>query len=234
MTAPKLTLYNSVACPYAARAVLALAETNQEAEIIPIDLKVPRPEWYLKDINPYGQVPALKVNDNVVILESLIVAEYIIDLHPESGLLPADPLQRAQTRYLIHHWNARVLPKFQKATYVLNAEQAAEGREELIAELVKFNKLLLDVNRNESDSDGPFYLGSKFTLADLAIAPFLARFFLIERYNGNADVTLEKNPELKRFLGWKEAILARDSLQKATPPKDELVENYRKFLKETW
>ncbi|KAG0250141.1 hypothetical protein BG011_008638 [Mortierella polycephala] len=234
MTAPKLTLYNSVSCPYAARAIIALAETNQEAEIIPIDLKVPRPEWYLKDINPYGQVPALKVNDKDVILESLIVAEYIIDLHPESRLLPTDPLQRAQTRYLIHHWSARVMPKFQKATYVLNAKQAAEGREELVVELIKFNKLLLDVQRKESDSEGPFYFGSNFTLADLAIAPFLARFFLIEKYNGNADVTLEKNPELKRFLEWREAVLARDSLQKATEPKDKLVENYRKFLKETW
>lgn len=85
MTAPKLVLYNSDACPYAARAVIALDETKQEHEVIPIDLKVPRPEWYLKDINPYGQVPALKIDDKDIILESLFVAEYVADLHPEAG-----------------------------------------------------------------------------------------------------------------------------------------------------
>lgn len=85
MTVPKLTLYNSNLCPYAARAVIALAETNQEHEVVAIDLAVPRPEWYLKDINPYGQVPALKVGEDHIILESLLVSEYVADLHPEAG-----------------------------------------------------------------------------------------------------------------------------------------------------
>ena len=85
MTVPKLTLYSAPYCPYAARAVLAFAETNLEHEVVSIDLTVPRPEWYLKDINPYGQVPALKVNDNHIVLESLIVVDYIANLSPESG-----------------------------------------------------------------------------------------------------------------------------------------------------
>ncbi|KAF9571120.1 hypothetical protein EC968_000978 [Mortierella alpina] len=233
MTAPKLVLYNSDACPYAARAVIALDETKQQHEVIPIDLKVPRPEWYLKDINPYGQVPALKVDDKDIILESLLVAEYVADLHPEAGLLPTDPLQRAQTRYLIHHWGARVQPVFHKASFTLDAAEAAKSREELIVELGKFNKLLLDAHRKEGDNfgTGPFYLGEKFTFADLAIAPFLARFHLLEAYNGNKGVTLEKNPELKRFLEWKEAIVSRASVQKATPSKETLTENYRKWVK---
>lgn len=83
--AQKFVLYANRFCPFAARAVLAMAETKQVHQVINIDLNAPRPDWYLKDINPYGQVPALKVNDKDVVLESLIVAEYIADLHPEAG-----------------------------------------------------------------------------------------------------------------------------------------------------
>ena len=85
MASKKLTLYSCKICPFAARAVLAMAETRQAHDKVEIDIMAPRPDWYIKDINPYGQVPALKVGDDQVILESLFVAEYITDLHPESG-----------------------------------------------------------------------------------------------------------------------------------------------------
>ncbi|KAG0320000.1 hypothetical protein BGZ97_000968 [Linnemannia gamsii] len=135
MTVPKITLYNAHYCPYAARAVLALAETNQEHDVVELDLSVPRPDWYLKDINPSGQVPALKLGEGHIILESLIVAEYIADLHPESGLIPKDPLQLAQSRYLIHHWGAHTQSALFKATITLDAAESAKARQEVFTEL---------------------------------------------------------------------------------------------------
>jgi len=89
MTVQKVTLYNNNLCPYAARAILAVAETgHQDIEVVEIDLGTPRPDWYLK-VNPYGQVPALKIEDDQggepqVVLESLFVAEFLSDLHPEA------------------------------------------------------------------------------------------------------------------------------------------------------
>ncbi|KAF8935232.1 glutathione S-transferase [Dissophora ornata] len=233
MTVPKLVLYNSDLCPYAARAVIALAETKTEHEVVAIDLSVPRPEWYLKDINPYGQVPALKIDDKDIILESLFVAEYVADLHPESGLLPSDPLQRAQIRYLIHHWGARVQPVHHKASFTTDSAEAAKHREELIVELEKFNKLLLSAHRKETDvtEGGHFFLGDKFTLADLAIAPFAARFFLLGQYNDSKPVTLEEYPQLERLFQWQDAILKRPSVQKSTPSRESLTAAYRKWVK---
>ncbi|KAF9434568.1 hypothetical protein BGZ76_007796 [Entomortierella beljakovae] len=229
MTQKKLVLYNAHICPYAARAVIALDETKTEHEVIPIDLNVPRPEWYLKDINPYGQVPALKVDDKDIILESLFVAEYVSDLHPEAGLFPSDPLQRAQIRYLIHHYGARVQTVHHKATFTTNTTEAAKHYEDLIVELEKFNKLLLNADRK--GSEGPYFLGEKFTFADLAIAPFATRWFLLSEFNeNNKEITAEKYPQLKRFLEWKEAIRTRPSVLKAAPSKELLVEKYRKWL----
>ncbi|KAI7818569.1 thioredoxin-like protein [Gamsiella multidivaricata] len=210
MAPPKLTLYKCRYCPYAARAVLAMAETQQEHEAVEIDITVPRPDWYLKDINPYGQVPSLKIDDNHIILESLIVAEYIADLHPEVGLLPADPLQRAQARYLIHHWGARTQAAIHRATITLDPVEAAKLRQEVIVELEKVDVLLQNAVRSPSREHGPFFLGSKFTFADLAIAPLLARFFLVTAYQNDItydefEETLQENPKLKRFLEWRDA-----------------------------
>ncbi|KAF9413837.1 hypothetical protein BGZ94_000596 [Podila epigama] len=232
MTVPKLTLYNANVCPYAARAVIALAETHQEHEVVPIDLATPRPEWYLKDINPYGQVPALKIGEDHIVLESLLVAEYVADLHPEAGLLPTDPLQRAQTRYLIHHWGARTQPAIHKASFTQDVTEARKHLADLVVELEKVDALLQKVHRKEGDGfgQGSFFLGDKFTFADLAIAPFLARLFLLESYNGNKLPTAQENPKIARFLQWKDAVAKRTSVIKATPAKEDLIEKYRKWL----
>ncbi|KAF9586730.1 hypothetical protein BGW38_006272 [Lunasporangiospora selenospora] len=230
MASPKLVLYNNRLCPYAARAVVALDETKAAHEVIEINLSEPRPDWYLKDINPYGQVPSLKVNDSDVILESLFVSEYVSDLHPEANLLPSDPLLRAKVRNLIYHWDARVQPAHRKATFTLDPKEAAAYHETLIVELGKFNNLLLNVPNKESNAAGPFYLGEQFSLAEVAIGPHLVRFFLVEQYNGNKLPTVKSNPELAKFFNWKDAVLERASIKKVSPPQDELVQVYKKWL----
>ncbi|CAO3572931.1 unnamed protein product [Mortierella alpina] len=231
-----LTLYSSPVCPFAARAVLAMAETKQDHESIAIDIAVPRPDWYLH-INPYGQVPALKINDKDVIYESLIVAEYIADLHPESGLISADALQRAQTRYIIHHWGAHVQSVIHKASVTVNAAESAALRQQVIKELEKVNGLLENASRTATDVAGPFFLGAKFTFADLAIAPFLARFFLLSAFQEDKDAvskefeqSLQANSNLKRFNEWRHAIVTRATVQKATADEESIKNIYRKFI----
>ncbi|KAF9566380.1 hypothetical protein EC968_003785 [Mortierella alpina] len=233
---PQLTLYSSPVCPFAARAVLALAETKQDHEAIAIDISVPRPDWYLH-INPYGQVPALKINDKDVIYESLIVAEYIADLHPESGLLSTDPLQRAQSRYIIQHWGNHVQSVIHKASVTLDATESAKLRQEIIKELEKVNVLLEKASRTAMDTAGPFFLGGRFTFADLAIAPFLARFFLISAFQEDKDAvskefeqSLQKNSNLKRFNEWRQAVVARATVQKATADEESIKNIYRKYI----
>ncbi|KAG0300206.1 hypothetical protein BGZ98_009367 [Dissophora globulifera] len=229
----KIVFYNHPRCPFAARAVIAFEETKQKYEEVYIDINTPRPDWYLKDINPYGQVPALKIDDKDVIYESLFVVEYLSDLHPEANLFPKDALQRAQVRYLVHHYATHVHPVQNKAAYTADHEQAAKHREELVVQLEKFSKLLDKVHRTENDvkEGGRFFLGDQFTFADLALAPFLARLFLIAAYNNNKELTVEEFPQLKRFFEWKETIAARPSVQKSTPTKEFMIEQHRKWVK---
>ncbi|KAF9969480.1 hypothetical protein BGZ65_011895, partial [Modicella reniformis] len=211
---------------------IAFAETKAEHEVILIDLSVPRPEWYLKDINPYGQVPSLKINDKDILFESLVIAEYLAELYPEAGLIPSDPLQRAKSRYLIQHWANHIQPVQNKAAYTLNNSEASKYREELIVELEKVNDLLLKAPRTPGvNAEGPYYLGEKFTWADLAIAPFLSRAFLLTEFNENKEITAEQYPQLKRFFEWKAALVNRPSVKNSTPEQKVLVAHTRKFAK---
>ncbi|KAF9387487.1 hypothetical protein CPB97_002520 [Podila verticillata] len=233
MTGQNLIFYTSAYCPFAARAAIAFEETQHPKESVEIDLTAPRPEWYLKEINPYGQVPALKINDEYIVLESLFVAEYLADLHPESGLLPKDALQRAQVRYLIHAYSTLVQPAHHKAAYTSDPEETVKHRAALLVELEKFEKLLTKAKVTE---EGPYFLGKDFTLADLAIAPFLVRFFLIDAYHrveGAPDFleAKEVKEKLPRFLAWKAAIEERESVKKTTPDLEYIKQMYKKFIK---
>ncbi|KAG9073061.1 hypothetical protein KI688_000846 [Linnemannia hyalina] len=237
MSLQKFVLYNNKFCPFAARAVLALAETKHPYENIEIDISAPRPDWYLKDINPYGQVPALKVDDKDIILESLFVAEYIADLHPESGLLPKDALQRAQTRYLIHHWGAHTQPAFHKAAFTLDPTDAQQRHQAFIDQLEKIDHLLRSAHKTSQpglNGDGPFFLGSQFTFADLALASFLTRVPLVEVFQkdiGGGFVFPKENLKLTRFLEWSDAVVKRETVVKSLPSTEDLIPFHKKWLK---
>ncbi|KAG0215056.1 hypothetical protein BGX33_001553 [Mortierella sp. NVP41] len=235
MTVPKLVSYSNILCPYADRVLVALQETQQEHESVFIDLSTPRPEYYLKEINPYGEVPALKTADGHVILESLVIAEYIANLNPQAGLLPKDPLQRAQSEYLIQHWGNRAQPAIHKASLTLEpSENRAKALDLAEAELEKVDDLL---RKAAKDTEGPYFLGSKFTFADLALSPFLVRGYLVTAFQEEAvqkefDERLKVNKNVQRFLEWRDAVTQRPSVLKSTPAKKDVLNVYRnKFFK---
>ncbi|KAJ7484166.1 glutathione S-transferase [Mycena latifolia] len=107
----QITLYTAKMCPFAHRAELALAEAKADYSRFKIDL-ANKPEWYAPTVNPASKVPAIAYGgphvspdqpspESEKIAESLILVEFIADLFPESGLLPKDPVQRAQARFFI-------------------------------------------------------------------------------------------------------------------------------------
>ncbi|KAH7042338.1 thioredoxin-like protein [Linnemannia elongata] len=235
MTVPKLTIYNNIACPYANRVQIALQETQQEHELVDIDLKTPRPEYYLKEVNPYGEVPALKTADGNIILESLVIAEYLADSNPDASLLSKDPLQRAQSRYLIQHWTSRTQPAIAKASLALDSPaEEAKALDLAEAELEKVDVLLRKVNITK---EGPYFLGAQFSYADLALAPFLARGYLLTAFHEESvqkawDERLKANNNVQRFLSWRQAVVERPSVLKSTPSKEVVLDAYStKFLK---
>ncbi|KAE8221885.1 hypothetical protein CF319_g4829 [Tilletia indica] len=163
------TLYTSKLCPYAHRTELALHESQQfdNVELVQIDLLKPREAWYLEKINSVGKVPALEVSEHKTIIpESLVIANYVAESYPESGLLPNDPLERARVRYVIERAAQLIGPHY-PAALMKRDEESLNG---LYTSLEELEKLF-----NSISTTGPFIFGEKLSLADIAVAPFLAR-----------------------------------------------------------
>ncbi|KAF8610598.1 hypothetical protein BDV93DRAFT_483947 [Ceratobasidium sp. AG-I] len=166
-----ITLYSSEYCPYAQRTVIALQEAKAEYTTYSIDL-ANKPVWYAPKVNPASKVPAIayggpKVNpeepspESIKLAESLILLEFIADLYPDSGLLSPDPVERAQTRFVIDVFSNKFLPGFYSFTF------KGESPEGLYNGILALQELLARAK--------PFLGGDKLNIADIAIAPFAAR-----------------------------------------------------------
>ena len=74
---------------------------------IPFEEKRLRLDWdegspfkkTLRSLAPTGRVPLL-IDDGFAVWDSLAIAEYVAELHPEKGLWPADRRRRARARSL--------------------------------------------------------------------------------------------------------------------------------------
>lgn len=89
---------------------------------------------------------------------------------------------------------------------------------------MQINELLL-----EQASEGPYFLGNEYSIADINIAPFVYRFqILVNKFlKDEGEVHYNEYPRLKQFI---EGVVERDSF-KATIAPDELLESsFHKFI----
>lgn len=92
--------FSPLACSMATR--IALYEAGAAANFIPVDL----PNKRLHDggdflaVNPMGQVPVLRTDDNELLTENPVVLQYVADRFPDAGLAPRDGMPR----YRLQQW----------------------------------------------------------------------------------------------------------------------------------
>ncbi|KAG8762359.1 hypothetical protein FRC11_009662 [Ceratobasidium sp. 423] len=218
-----LTLYSSEICPFAQRTVIALQEAKADYTMYEIDLSN-KPEWYAPKINPASKVPAIayggpKVDpanpspESTKLAESLVLLEFIADLYPNSGLLSANPVERAQTRFIIDLFSTKVLPAYSAVLW------KGEPVETL------YNGLLVLQSQLELHAK-PFLGGNKINIADAAVAPFLARLEAQLRQDVGGFVTGEgpkiydeifKSERFKTLSKYAQALFARETVKKSFP-----------------
>jgi glutathione S-transferase len=217
-TTPRTQLYINNVCPYAHRAYIAALEKGavQSGAIEIVEVSLPTPEWYNKEVNPRHKVPALKLPDGRSVPESLVVVQYIDETFPGPSLTPADAKDRADARVFVGDLDA-----FNVGLYKLLVEKDAVKREELAkstAEDVAYLEKAL-----AAKSAGPFFLGETFSFVDIAIIPFLDRYrYTLQEYAG-VDL-LANAPRLRALLA---AAEQRESF-KASAQSKEFYLNYVK------
>jgi glutathione S-transferase len=160
-----MKLYNLNLSNFASKCRLAIYEKAAPVEIVPIpggDLKSAE---YLK-VYPLGKTPCLQV-DGQIIGESEVINEYLEEMFPQKPLLPKDPEGRAKVRGLTRFHDLYLEPPLRALFPQVSAK---EKDQKFIGEKLAEVKTRLD-QLETMLSNGPYALGSAFTLADCALAP---------------------------------------------------------------
>jgi glutathione S-transferase len=202
---PVLTLYHHNISVCAQKVRLQLAEKRIPHELRHVDLMRSehlQPD-YLK-INPKSLVPAL-VHDGAPVVESTVIMEYIEDVFPEPPLRPEAPLDRAHMRQWAkvpddgihvacasvtyaaafadqlkaHHSPEEMAQRLAKIPDRARAERQRQILERgFEAPFVRDAVLLHDRMLGDMEkalANGPWLAGRDFSLADIAIIPYVTR-----------------------------------------------------------
>jgi glutathione S-transferase len=198
-----LALYHNDASTCSQKVRICLAEKQIEWENHHINLGAHEnlQPAYLA-VNPNGVVPAM-THDGRAVIESTVMCEYLDEVF-ETGprLLPVDAVDRAAMRAWLRYidevpsmavrvptFNDVLLPTFQQKTEAKFAAFAEAnplrrpfflrmGREGFSAAEyeIAMTQLAQNLDRMEAAlADGPWLLGVQYTIADICMAPLIAR-----------------------------------------------------------
>ncbi len=198
----KLVSFNL--CPYVQRAVTVLNEKGVDYDIQYIDL-AHKPDWFL-DISPTGKVPVLQLDaDNAgspVLFESGVICEFLDESHAPP-LLPTEPLPRARDRM----W-AEYMGNLYGYVYRMQMSPDEKTVCKALAEV------RTQLARVENEIDGPLFHGDALAMTDVYAASALMRLTWMERLAG-----LDAFEGLPKIAAWRNALLARESVQNAVLPE---------------
>ena len=205
-----------------------------EFEYIEQDPYNKTPEWLA--INPRGLVPVLIRGDHKV-YESSICIEYLEDFLPEKSpyLLPKDAYQRAKARLLADHISKKIVPPFYAILQKKTTAERSQANDAILQGLVTL--------MNDAHADGPFLMGSDFSLPDVMLAPWAHRFDVVLRHyrgfvvpGGDDDATgaPDENAEaFRRYHTWYRAVQQLDCYKKTLADRTRLIDSYQRYADDT-
>ena len=92
-----MKLYASPGSSFARKIRVMLMEKNVSHEVVMLNLWEPND---FQTINPIGKVPALRLDDGRVLMNSPLIADYLDGKHPDPRFIPVDPEARLEVRRL--------------------------------------------------------------------------------------------------------------------------------------
>ncbi|KIX03949.1 uncharacterized protein Z518_07502 [Rhinocladiella mackenziei CBS 650.93] len=236
-----LILYGGWFCPFVQRSWISLHEKNIPHQYVEINPYKKEAEFLA--LNPRGLVPTLAVPvDNAgktqkPLYESAVICEYLDEVYSDPStyglsLLPEDAYERARCRIWIDHISRRIVPAFYRFLQHSSAKAYSldEAREELLTHIKTFIR--------EADPEGPFFLGERFSLVDIMLAPWLCRLFLFDVYKGGVGVPQEgKGGEdehlWQRWRKWAKATQERESVLDTLSDREQYVDAYKRYAEDT-
>ena len=181
MTEYTLILGNKAYSSWSLRGWLLLKRSGArfEERVVPLD----RPGFKAEILahSPSGRVPAL-VAGKLTIWDSLAIAEYLHERHPEAGLWPEDPAARAMARSVTAEMHAGFSALRERLPMDLKRAPRAPGGCDtgdaaLSADIARIAEIWTDCRSrapSHAPGGGPFLFG-KFCAADAFYAPVATR-----------------------------------------------------------
>lgn len=181
--------------------------------------------------NARAKVPLLQIGDDTLIVESLVVAEYVAEIYESSSLLPVSSDSRVTMRLFTELCGSTfsyfpLLRSDQDTPFEETLQSFREG-------LVNTNAFL----SQKGCQDGPFLL-ENFSLAECNIAPFVQRCcILLPEFTGRDDKVPLMDPlaicdelDLVHLKKWIKAVISRPSVIKTGVPKEDLIQSAERML----
>jgi glutathione S-transferase len=244
----EFTLYNAPqsTCSQRVRFVLNaknLSFTEHKLDLFSGDQL--KPEYLV--INPNAVVPAL-IHDGHTILDSSVIIEYLDEVANDViCFTPPEPEKKAYMRWMMRYvdeipapairvpsYNLAFLPHFQQMTeeaflalanskplrkeFLLTMGRTGFPKAEMDQALDKLNRTVIRMNEWITQNKGPWIMGDKLSLVDIAVMPVIVRMEDINLSESWADKPL--------ISAWLENIQAHPVFQKTYYPGSLLTEKY--------
>jgi glutathione S-transferase len=196
-------LYSS----WSLRGALALELAGARYEETLIKLNQPDTRARLLEYSPTGKVPLLKC-EHGVIADSLAIAEYLNERHPEANLWPTDIAARAQARSACAQMHSGFFALRGNMPFDLSRDQALDDMPlDVQVDIDRIVALWAEC-RLAAKETGPFLFG-KPSLADAFFAPVAVRLrtYRVE-VPAEAAAYIETIYQWPAFQAWQKAGLA--------------------------
>ena len=166
-----MKLYGAKLSPFVMRPVLVARAKGHELEPEHFEGGIKCPEYLA--LTPLGKMPLL-VDDDFVLIESQVIAEYLDATLSGPALVPADARAAARMRLLIRLIDTYVVPHLGG---VFNARDKPEGLAPAIAAIGE----ALGHIEHFRVGDDAFVVGDSFTIADAVLIPLFFFFDAFDR-----------------------------------------------------
>jgi len=162
--------------------------------------------------NPFGQMPALELDDGRVIAETTVICEYLEELHPKPALIGSTPEERAEARMWTRRAVLNVIEPMSNGFRYKEALAMFKDRMRTIPQAADDLKALAQDGLRLFDAQlagRDFIVGSRFTLADVALYSMLDFFALVGQ---------PLDPALSNVGAWFRRVGARPSAEASVHP----------------
>ena len=174
-----MKLFNLAHSPYATRVRIQISRGRLPVAIESPPVQLRSPEFVAQF--PYGKIPVLQLDDGSHLSDSWVILEYLESCFPQSGLLPADALERAAMQTLARCADTCLGPGavFPMFAAVAKRDNAAALLEGMGAELGRLERVLAGQGDVTARS---------LHLGDVALAPHLSYLLLLAHLFGAKDI----------------------------------------------